>query len=184
MKKIELYNKVLSILNLAPVTQEEVRLGSDPVVVTLNGFYGTALRKASREHDWSFLTEAIDLTGGDLGPKGGFEHSYELPDDLFRLIDADGGHYRRVGTILETNGGPSIHAMTLSPDALEACPDDFWDLVAYGMAIFASTRLTSGDTKIQTVSALYNTILQSLIDDDVKNSFRRIDSPYEDGWEV
>lgn len=184
MGKIELYNLVLSILNLAPITEEELEAGTDPIVVTLNGFYGTALRKASREHDWSFLTEEIELEGEDLGPKGGFGHSYALPANLFRLIEADGGRYRTVGATLMTDGSPSILAMTLSDEALANCPADFWDLVAYGMAIFASPRLASGDVKLQTISALYNSILETLKENDVKDSLRLHNSPLDDGWEV
>lgn len=176
MDKIDVFNMALDILNIDPITSAELTEGTDPVVKSLNRFYGTALRKASREHSWSFLTERVSLDGDDLGPKGGYKHCYKLPDTLFRLIGAEGGDYKRVGSELLTNGEPEIYAILLEEGKKnfyfgqeDLIPEDFWELVAYGLATFLCPRLASGTSKLQEISSLYNALLQTLIDNDIKH---------------
>lgn len=189
MDKIEVYNMALDVLNIEPITSEELTAGTDPVVKSLNRFYGTALRKASREHSWSFLTEIVSLEGEDQGPKGGYKHAYALPDSLFRLVGAEGGDYRRMGSLLLTNGKPEIYAILLEEGRKnfyfgqeDLVPEDFWELVAYALAFLVCPRLASGSTKIQEISAIYSTLLQTLIENDIKNEkhYRNTDEFPED----
>ena len=189
MDKIEVFNMALDILNIEPITSEELSAGTDPIVKSLNRFYGTALRKASRECDWSFLTEVRSLEGEDLGAKRGYRHSYELPDNLFRLIGAEGGDYIRVGSLLLTNGSPTIYAILLDEGKKniffgndDLIPEDFWELIAYALAIFLCPRLASGSNKLQEISALYNTILQGLLANEIHNEkhYRNTDEFPED----
>jgi hypothetical protein len=175
MDKIDVYNMALDVLNIEPVTSADITAGTDPIVKSLNRFYGTALRKASREHAWSFLTERVSLDGDDLGPKGGYKHCYKLPDTLFRLIGAEGGDYKRVGSELLTNGEPEIYAILLEEGKKnfyfgqeDLVPEDFWELVALALATFLTPRLSSGTDKMSEISSLYNAILQTLIDNDIK----------------
>lgn len=192
MDRLEIYNMALDVLNIEPLEKEELEADQkDPIVKTLDRFFGTALRKASREHCWSFLTEKIVL-GNDLGSGKGYLHSYELPDDLFRLVYAEGGEYERVGNILFTNGSPTIHAMsmrkmkngnyTFGVDG--TIPEDFWELVAYALAFLVSPRLSSGDSKIQVISSIYNTILQTMVDNDVKNEIHPVDRSEFEGENI
>lgn len=190
MDRIDVYNLALETLNIEPLasTTDLTSSSTEPIVKTLNTFFGTALRKASREHNWSFLTERIELEGDDNGAMGGYRHSYALPDDLFRLCGADGGDYRRVGNMILTNGRPIIFAITLDKDRRnnyyfgqeELVPDDFWELVAYELAILASTRLSSGDSKTQIIASIYNDLLQTLISNDVKNESHFITRTFEE----
>lgn len=189
MDRREVYNMALDTLNIEPLDNSVVidNNATDPIVKTLNRFYGTALRKASREHDWSFLTERIVL-GEDLGSARGYGHSYELPDSLFRLIYAEGGDYLRVGSTLLTNGSPVIYAITLDKDRKnnyyfgqeDLVPDDFWELVAYALAFFASARLSSGDAKTNVIMGMYNTILQTMVNNDVKNEIHPVTDAFEE----
>lgn len=190
MDRREVYNMALDTLNIEPLDNTVAidNNATEPIVKTLNRFFGTALRKASREHDWSFLTERIGLEGEDLGSARGYKHSYALPDSLFRLVYAEGGDYLRVGSTLLTNGSPVIYAITLEKDRRnnyyfgqeDLIPDDFWELVAYALAFFASPRLSSGDAKTSIIMSMYNTLLQTLISNDVKNEIHLINRDIEE----
>lgn len=183
MDRIDVYNLALETLNLQPLDDStDLVNSSEPIVKTLNTFFGTALRKASREHNWSFLTERIELEGDDNGAMGGYRHCYQLPDSLFRLCGAEGNDYKRVGDKLLTNGKPIIYAITLDKDRRnnyyfgqeDLIPDDFWELVAYELAILASQRLSSGDSKTQIIATIYASLLQTLISNDVQNESRLV----------
>lgn len=188
MNRFEVYNLALNILNIEPLEEgtDISRSSDDPVVKTLNGFYGTALRKASREHDWSFLMERIVLAD-DMGPEAGYSHSYRLPDNLFRLCHAEGGDYRRFGDTLATNGDPVIYCITMDTSSKgdvifgndSLIPDDFWELVAYQLAIHASVRLTAGDAKTQTIATLYNSLRSTLVMNDIHHESKIVEHTCE-----
>ncbi len=173
MEKLELFNYALDLLNIEPLTEEQLENpaeGQDTTVPdTLNRFYGTALRKASRERDWTFLRVKLDL-GEDLGPMAGYRHSYSLPKGLFRLCWAD-GEYSQVGNKLATNGSDEAYGiMDELPD--EGVPEDFYELVGSYLAFLASTRLSSGDQKAATILTIYTQLLQNLMFTDASSSKR------------
>lgn len=188
MTKLEIYNIALDTLNIEPLTEEELDGGTDPIVKTLNRFFMTAVRKASREHNWSFLTEKYQLNQkDDLGELRGYKHSFKLPNTLFRLIYADGGDYIRLGDTIATNYYGNIYVINEYKDEdlnKYYIPTDYWELVAYGLAFFATPRLSSGDQKTQIVSSLYNTILSTLISNDVSSEIHRVDNLKDDEYEV
>ena len=182
MDKLRIYNIALAVFNIAPLTEEQVKEPEGhPEVQILDLHLPTAIRKAMRERDWTFLETRLDL-GKDGGPESGYEHTYSLPEGLFRLTRAD-GTYRVVGTKLLTNGGPFAYGiMQTLPDT--GVPEDFFDLVAFALAFFASPKLSPGDTRYQIAMNDYNTLLNSMVMNDVQCQLRdrreeaNADGPY------
>ena len=170
MDKLRIFNIALAIFNIAPLTEETIKdTEGHPEVQILELHLPTALRKAMRERDWTFLERPLEL-GDDKGEQGGFRHSYALPEGLFRLIRAD-GHYRISGNVLLTNGMPVAYGiMQTLPDT--GVPEDFFDLVAFALAFFASPKLSPGDTKFQIAMNDYNTLLTSMVMNDVQCNLR------------
>lgn len=170
MEKLEIFNIALELLNIEPLTDDYLtpEEGADTTVPdTLERFYGMALRKASRERDWTFLQEKLDL-GNDLGPMAGYAHSYSLPEGLYRLCWAD-GEYSQIGDKLATNGSDEAYGiMDTPPEA--GVPEDFWELVAIYLAFIASSRLSSGDQKASTILTIYSHLLSNLILTDARSS--------------
>lgn len=167
MDRLRIYNIALAVFNIEPLTEDDL-LNSDghPEVKILDLQYDTALHMAMRERAWTFLERPLEL-GEDQGAECGFRHSYTLPSDLFRLTRAD-GMYRVVGTKLLTDGRPLAYGIMLTlPDS--GVPEDFYELVAFALAYFASPKLSPGDTKFQIALADYRMILQRLIANDVEN---------------
>lgn len=150
---------------MAPLTEEQLKdTAMHPDVQILELHLGTAIRKAMRERDWTFLEVPLEL-GEDLGCMAGYGHSYQLPEGLFRLTRAD-GIYRVVGDKLFTNGMPlAFGIMQTLPDS--GVPEDFYDLVGFALAYFASSKLSPGDTKYQIALADYERIKEMMIANDV-----------------
>lgn len=170
MDKLRIFNIALAIFNIAPLTEEMMEdKEGHPEIEILELHLPTALHKAMRERDWTFLERPLEL-GDDEGSAGGYSHSYTLPQGLFRLTRAD-GHYRIAGTKLLTDGMPFAYGiMQTLPDT--GVPEDFYDLVAFALAFFASPKLSPGDTKFQIAMNDYNTLLTSMIMNDVQCSMR------------
>lgn len=171
MDKLDIFNKALSVFNIAPLTEEDLKeTEGRPEVQVLEMYLGSALRRAMRERSWTFLEERLVL-GDDEGPECGYRHSHELPEGLFRLTRAD-GVYRVVGTRLLTNGLPLAYGiMSTPPD--KGVPEDFYDLVAFALASYSASKLSPGDTKYQIAEAEYRTILRGMVMNDVQNHMRQ-----------
>ena len=181
MDRLRIYNIALAIFNIEPLTEEQMEdKEGHPEIQILDLHFDTALRKAMRERNWSFLEEELDL-GDDEGARLGYQHSYELPDGLFRLTRAD-GIYEVVGNTLLTNGKPLAYGiMQTLPD--KGVPEDFYDLVAFALALFASPKIAPGDTRYQIAQADYNIVLESLVRTDVlsnRRDTRRVENGYGD----
>lgn len=170
MDRLRIYNIALAVFNIEPLAEDDLKdTEGHPEVQVLDMHFGTALRKAMRERDWTFLEERLKL-GDDEGAECGYRHSYELPEGLFRLTRAD-GIYRVVGTRLLTNGRPLAYGIMLTPPDT-GVPEDFYDLVAFALAFYASPKLSPGDTKFQIALNDYNTVLQTLALNDVQCQMR------------
>ena len=170
MDKLRIYNIALGVFNIAPLSEEDLEdTEGHPEIQILDLYLPTAERKAIREREWTFLEVKLDL-GEDGGPECGYKHTYKLPEGLFRLTRAD-GTYRVAGTTLLTNGAPHAYGiMNTLPDS--GVPEDFYDLIAFALAFYASPKLSPGDTKYQIAMNDYNTILQGLIMNDVQCQIR------------
>ena len=182
MDKLRIYNLALDVYNMPHLTEEQLEdkeaWSAHPEIQTLEITYPVALRKAMRERAWSFLDTELEL-GEDKGPKFGYAHSYALPNGLFRLTRAD-GTYEQMGNMLLTNGAPvAFGQMSEVPDT--GVPEDFEHLVAYALAYFAGSRLSSGDQKKNVAAEFYRTLLDSMIASDVADS-RRINRRIENGY--
>lgn len=181
MDKLRIFNMALNVFNQPPLTQEQLddkeSIKQHPEIQTLELFYLPALRKAMREHPWSFLDVELDL-GEDLGPKGGYAHSYVLPEGLFRLTRADGTYEVHENTLF-TNGRPVAYGqMSEVPDTV---PDDFEYLVALSLAVIASPKLSSGDQKVNYAAQFYDSLLLSMELNDAQNA-RRDNREIIDGY--
>ena len=161
MDKLDIFNKALAVFNIAPIGEDEIQDSRNPDIAVLNLHLGTAIRKASREFDWSFLVSELSLSE-DMGPHGGYQCSYKLPDNLFRLTSADGSRYRRVNNWLLTDGKGIAYGILDNYEEWKA-PEDFWELVAYNLAIFASAKLSPGDDKVKMAVAMHDSILATMI---------------------
>ena len=167
MTKLDLYNLVLSLFNMDPLEQADI---DDTVslrhqdVATLDRWYNTALRKVSREHRWPFLEQKVEL-GQDLGPAHGYEHSYEVPKDLFSITWADGERYRFIGTVFCTDGDAEAFGLmkNIIPEDDSMVPDDFYDLLALSLAYFTAYRFAP-DLK-KTIAQDYQSVLLTMVSD-------------------
>ena len=168
MDKLRVYNIALAIFNIEPLTEDQLKdTEGHPEVQILDLHYATALHKAMRERAWTFLEQRLDL-GDDLGPECGYMHSYQLPTGLFRLTRAD-GIYRQVGNRILTNGRPLAYGIMQTPPDM-GVPEDFYELVGFALAYFASAKLSPGDTKYQIALADYQQVLSGMIMNDVQDS--------------
>lgn len=145
MTKLEIYNLALSALNVEPIAEEELESTErHQDIATLDRWYMTALRKASREHRWPFLEVSLDL-GEDSGGGHGYLHSYALPTGTHSITWADGDRYRMIGTTLYTDGEAEAYGyedsiIPTDDDGayISGIPEDFYDLVAVALAYFTA----------------------------------------------
>lgn len=155
MDKLEIYNKALDLCGQEPLTQEDLESeDKDQTVTSLDAWYMTALRKASKEMPWSFLEVEIQL-GDDGGSGHGYLHSYKLPEDIESITWASGERYQRIGDKLFTDGEPKAYGILkdIVPDT--NVPEDFYDLVAIALAYYASVRLSPDTTTRNAIYYLY-----------------------------
>ena len=171
MDRLYIYNVALSVFNIQPLSEDDLEdTEGHPEVQILDLFLQNAIEMVLRERNWTFLEQKLEL-GEDLGPEAGYGHSYKLPTGLFRLTRAD-GIYRVVGTRLLTNGTPYAYGiMSELPD--DGVPKDFYGLVGFALAILASSKLSAGDTKTSTASAIYQKVLVPMIMNDVQDSIHQ-----------
>lgn len=183
--KLRIFNVTATVFNLRQFTLEEVQDADsgNPNLVTLTALLDSALDMAMREYDWSFLLTELDM-GEDLGPMGGFPHSYQLPENLFRVVSLPNEKvYQRFGNRILTNNekAPLVIGMTLDFDD-SVVPRDFWDLVGYGLAILAGNSIVAGDSKLTTASTAYTKIAQNLMLNDSQNESRLVYENGEEAW--
>lgn len=146
MDKLEIYNMALDFCGQEPLAKLNGESSAKtPTERTLDNFYGTALRKASREHAWPFLEVSLELAS-DLGPGHGYAHSYELPYGSLVLTWAEGDRYERIGGNLYTDGKPEAYGIIEDSMPDNGVPEDFYDLVAIALAYYASIRLSPDTT--------------------------------------
>lgn len=170
MDRLRIYNIALSVFNIAPLSEDDMEdTEGHPEVQILDLHLATALRKAMRERNWTFLEEKLDL-GEDGGPEGGYRHSYALPEGLFRLTRAD-GIYRVSGNKILTDGMPLAYGIMQTPPDT-GVPEDFYDLVAFALAFYASPKLSPGDTKYQIAMNDYSSLLSTMVMNDVQCQMR------------
>jgi len=163
MEKLEIYNKALDLCGQQPLEAEDLeKEEKDQTVKTLDTWYPTALRKASRELSWPFLEVQLQL-GEDEGAGHGYEHSYPCPDDTEALTWAQGDEYQRIGNKLFTNGEGEAWGIRkdIMPDSV---PDDFYDLVAIALAYYASVRLSPDTNTRNAIYYLYQDRRDELMD--------------------
>ena len=185
MKRIDVYNICLDMLNIEPITEQDLAEKVDPVPILERNF-GFAVLKASKEHDWTFLTEVVKL-GEDLGPEGGYRHSYKLPYGLLRVVHMSG---RGVvsGAKLLTDGFPRVYAIMAEKTARgeflfeqdESMPEDFWQLVAYQLAMFCAPRLCRDPNVFSMIQYNYKNVLANMIESDSRNCVNFIEQDEED----
>ena len=60
MKRIDVYNICLDMLNIEPITESDLAEKVDPVPILERNF-GFAVLKASKEHDWATGTRTSCL---------------------------------------------------------------------------------------------------------------------------
>ena len=170
MDKLRIYNIALSVFNADPLTEADLENAEGhPEVKILDLFLPSAINYVQRERDWTFLEEKLDL-GEDGGAMDGFSHSYTLPDGLFRLTRAD-GTYRVVGDKLLTNGAPIAYGIMYTLPG-KGVPEDFYDLIAFALAIYITPKMSPGDTKYQTAMNSYTFFLERMIMNDVQCQLR------------
>lgn len=182
MDKLRIFNLALSVYNREPLTEEQLEDKEErkahPEIQILEINLPVAVRKAMRAHPWSFLDAELEL-GEDEGPRNGYRHSYTLPKDCFRVTRAD-GIYEVVGNKLLTDGLPVAYGQkTEVPNT--GVPEDFDDLIAYALAIFAGPKLSSGDEKAQYAATFYNSILQTMALNDAQGQ-RRVNEEVANGY--
>ena len=179
MDKLSIYNRALGAFDIPPleVTDLDTNTSRPDMVGVLDLNIGPAIRKASREWNWSFLEQPLEL-GEDKGPKAGYKHSYNLPFGTFKLTHVEGLRYRRIGEHLLTDGKAEAYGIMEvnipkrngSFFVPEGTPDDFWDLVVFALASFIGPKLSPGDEMIKVCDFKYRTILQGMIQDECINS--------------
>lgn len=179
MDRLRIYNMALSVFNIEPLDAAAIEdAEGHPEVKVLDIFLGPAERMAMRVFPWPFLEEVLEL-GDDEGPVMGYQHSYQLPEGLFRLTRAD-GRYEVVGNKLLTDGRPLAIGINETPPD-RGVPEDFWDLVAFALAYYASAKLSAGDSKASFAMDLFNSIAQSMALNAAQDEQRK-DLVNGDGW--
>lgn len=174
MTKLEIYNLALSAFNMEPLTEEDMEnTERHQDVATLDRWFMTALRKASREHRWAFLEVKLEL-GDDLGAGHGYQHSYALPTGLHSITWADGDRYARIGDTLYTDGEPDAYGYMKSiiPEDsegnwIDTIPEDFYDMVAMALAYFVAYHFNPNLKT--TISQDYQSIAVGLISDQLRH---------------
>ena len=184
MKRIDVYNICLDMLNIEPITESDLAGKVDPVPILERNF-GFAVLKASKEHDWTFLTEVVKL-GEDLGPEGGYGHSYRLPYGLLRVVHMTG---RGVvsGSKLLTDGFPRVYAIMAEKtpkgefvfEQDDSIPEDFWQLVACQLAMFCAPRLCRDTNVFSMIQYNYKSVLANMIESDSRNCVNFIEQDEE-----
>lgn len=170
--KLRIFNVACTVFNLPPFKLSDLESEDKttiPNLVTFETLLDTALNMAIREHDWSFLTSIIPL-GKDLGKKGDFLHSYAIPSEVFRLVDVHSSRYSVMGAFLLTDRENPIVTAILKDFDENPVPLDFYDMVGYALAYYASSSVNSGDTKTSTAMVLYEQLKQRLITSDARNN--------------
>lgn len=185
MKRIDVYNICLDVLNIEPITESDLSEKLDPVP-TLERSFGFAVLKASKEHDWTFLTEVVNLEE-DLGSEGGYRHSYRLPYGLLRVVHLPPNSVVS-GMKLLTDGAPQIYAIVAEKNKQgeflfeqdESIPEDFWQLVAYQLAMFCAPRLCRDTNVVSLIQYNYKSVLENMKESDSRNCVNFIEHDTDD----
>lgn len=184
MTKLGIYNLALSALNVEPISEEDLE-GTERHrdVATLDRWFMTALRKASREHRWPFLEVRLEL-GEDSGGGHGYRHSYALPAGTHSVTWAEGDRYRQIGMTLFSDGEAEAYGyedsiIPLDDDGeyISGIPEDFYDLVAVALAYFTAYHF---DPNLRSqLSEDYSSISLGMVSDLLRHGQRDMEG--EDG---
>lgn len=183
MTKLEIYNLALSTMNVEPLTEEDLEsTDRHQDVATLDRWFGTALRKASREHRWPFLEVELEL-GDDLGGGHGYAHSYQLPDDLHSITWAEGTRYITIADCLYTDGEAEAFGLKKSiiptddeGNYVDYIPEDFYDLVALALAYYSAYHFAP--TLKQTLAGEYQATYTGMVADLLRHGRKDVEEDY------
>lgn len=129
-------------------------------------FLYSAEMRVLRDFDWSFLIQGAKLTGVETD-KGAYE--FAMPDNLLKIVEADGEYEVRDGKIYSFQEALSIgyiQSSTGDDNCIDytKCPADFWELTAYALAYLVAP-LTSNNSQglMQAILQKYQMALVGLI---------------------
>ena len=99
MTKLDIFNIALAEFGEPQVTDVDLEQQQDKSVKVLMQNYQIALDKASRESEWSWLEDIIELEEPIARNVGEFAYVYKLPEDVLQIISVEPEMtYRVIGT--------------------------------------------------------------------------------------
>lgn len=162
--KLKIFNLCGAIFNLEPFTEESLEEMTDSNLVVFDSFLPSALSKAMRETNWSFLLHPVTLEESGQSFSG-FEHAYKIPQGTLKIVtNTSAEKFRRIGNIFLTDGSANVFVIykDVRNEDEDIIPEDFWTLVAYQLAFLVFGRYPD-TAKYQHIVNAYNTVLSSLL---------------------
>ena len=174
MTDLELYNISLTIFD-TEITQSDLDSETPSKEVRLcNAYHDIAILRVMREFDWSFLIVKLTI-GEDDGAGMGFLHSYELPENVLKVVHKFTEYaYEIIGGKIYTDvEDPDVYGiMTTIP--ISNVPYDFYELVAYALAFQIAPLLVPQSKMDQVVLQKYTWALGGLISAECHNNSREV----------
>ena len=171
MTKLDIFNIALAEFGEPQVTDVDLEQQQDKSIKVLMQNYQIALDKASRESEWSWLEDIIELEEPIARNVGEFAYVYKLPEDVLQIISVEPEMtYRVIGTKIyceEIADFAYAKLNSLLNESNNSIPPLFWYLVALQLALLSSASITNNNEKtIQAIELKYNQCLSKLRDND------------------
>ena len=171
MTKLDIFNIALAEFGEPQVTDVDLEQQQDKSIKVLMQNYQIALDKASRESEWSWLEDIIELEEPIARNVGEFAYVYKLPEDVLQIISVEPEMtYRVIGTKIyceEMADFAYAKLNSLLDESNNSIPPLFWYLVALQLALLSSASITNNNEKtIQAIELKYNQCLSKLRDND------------------
>ena len=178
MKDLELFGLALAMVD-REVDQEDLDSEYPSKEVRLcRRYLPSAITRALREFDWSFLTVKLTLDATkDVGGYAGYSHGYELPADLLKLVPMNPWYPYEVnaGRLYCDEEMPPAYGIFKTLPAT-GVPNDFMELIAYSLAYLMAPMLSPGGTLDQMILQRYTWVLSGLTTSECKNNSREPDN--------
>lgn len=162
--KLKIFNQCGAVFNRETFTEDDLEEGTNSNLVLYERFLTTALHKAMREANWSFLLHPVTLED-DLGEQFGYQRSFKIPATVLRIVAVNKAVKSKVmGNIFLTDGEPDVLVInkTITDDEEDYIPEEFWTLVAYELAFLVFGSYADSNIYNYIVTS-YNNIMVSLL---------------------
>ena len=168
--QVQIYNMALNNLGVSASIQNTTQ--QDPRSVTLNNFYGVALRQVLKDFDWNFASKDRELTptfNTPANPK--YQYEYDYPNDCIsarQILNSDKVQFEVVSNesgarVINTTISPATLRYTRYVDKETYFTPEFAIALSWYLAFLVALAITGSSDKRRELFAIYKDMINSSI---------------------